>query len=377
VKVAELDFALRASAAQRGLVAVLAELTGGTLRDRPAERSEAATRREQLWAELDRLLVAHGLAGQAWSALWTDWLHRGGVLTRLPADQAQPSLAIATVTLAKVLDSDRPPTGIAELASGVTGDAHGLDDGAPATVLVLRGLAFALDVPAATSAAERRMLWQHVGISTDEVSGTVITCGLRPPGADRWSAMMRERADLGLITHLTVHELRRAAALTRPGATVHTCENPQVLQRIAAAGVDEPVACTSGNPAAAAMLLLGQVAVRYHGDFDWPGIAIARRIIEQGAQPWRLSRADYDEAVQRLPVDRRLTLTGRAETTPWDKELAPAMVAADVAVHEEAIVDLLVSDLRLAFACPLRNKSREQADQDAGQAGGYFDDGVG
>ena len=123
---------------------------------------------------------------------------------------------------------------------------------------MLRALAFALDIPPAASAADRRLLWQRVGVSTDEISGTVITYGLRPPGADRWSAMMRERAGLGLITHLTVHELQRAADLTRPGEVIHVCENPQVLQRLAAAAVDRPVACTSGNPAAAGMLLLAR-----------------------------------------------------------------------------------------------------------------------
>jgi uncharacterized protein (TIGR02679 family) len=346
VKLADLDTALRSSPAERGLVAVVAELTGGPLRDRPAERNEVHARREHLWAELDRQLVTHGLAGQAWTQPWTDWLHRGGVLTRLPADQAGVALAVATATLARVLGQERPPVGMAELASAVTGDAHGLDDGAPAAALVLRALAFALEVPPAASAAERRMLWQRVGVSTDEISGTVITYGLRPPGTDNWSAMMRERADLGLITHLTVHELRRAAELTAPGDVVHTCENPQVLQRIAAAGIDVPLACTSGNPAVAGWLLLARVTARYHGDFDWPGIAIARRIIERGAQPWRLGHDDYCQAVERLPVGRRLTLTGRPEATPWDPELAPAMAAANVAVHEEAIVDLLLADLR-------------------------------
>ncbi len=345
VKLAALDVALRSSPAERGLVAVVAELTGGPLRDRPAERDKVHAHREALWAELDWLLAGHGLASQDWTRPWTDWLHRGGALTRLPADQASQALAIATATLAKVLDTDQPPTAIAELASGVTGDAHGLDDGAPAAALVLRGLAFALDVPPPTSAAERRLLWQRVGVSTDEISGTVITYGLRPPGTGRWSTMMRERANLGLITHLTVHELRRAGELTRPDEIVHACENPQVLQRLAAADVDRPLACTSGNPAAAGSLLLRRAVVRYHGDFDWPGIAIARRIIDQGAQPWRLGCADYCEAVERLPAGRRLMLTGRAETTPWDSGLSPAMMAANVAVHEEAIVDLLLADL--------------------------------
>lgn len=345
VKLVALDVALRSSPAERGLVAVVAELTGGPLRDRPAERNKAHARREQLWAELDQLLAGHSLASQDWARPWTDWLHQGGVLTRLPADQASQALAIAVGTLAKVLDTDQPPIGIAELASGMTGGAHGLDDGAPAAALVLRGLAFALDVPPPASATERRLLWQRVGVSTDEISGTVITYGLRPPGTDRWPAMMRERADLGLFTHLTVHELRRAGELTRPGEIMYACENPQVLQRLAASGVDRPLACTSGNPAAAGSLLLGRAVVRYHGDFDWPGIAIARRIIDQGAQPWRLGCADYCEALEHLPADRRLMLTGRAETTPWDSGLSPAMMAANVAVHEEAIVDLLLADL--------------------------------
>lgn len=349
VKLTDLDVALRASAAQRGLIAVVAELTGGPLRDRPAERDADHARREQLWAELDRLLVANGLAGQDWTRPWTEWLHRGGVLTRLSAGDAGPTLAVATRTLAKILartpDRERTPTGLAELASEVTGDAHGLDDGTPAAAVILRALAFALATPPAASAAERRLLWQRVGVGTDEISGTVITYGLRPPGTDRWAGMMRERADLGLITHLTVHELRRASELTRLGEIVHVCENPQVLQRLAAAGIDRPLACTSGNPSAAGMLLLARTTVRYHGDFDWPGIAIARRIIERDAEPWRFRRADYAEAVDHLRADRRLALTGRVEATPWDEELSPAMAAANTAVHEEAIVDLLLAGL--------------------------------
>jgi uncharacterized protein (TIGR02679 family) len=94
------------------------------------------------------------------------------------------------------------------------------------------------------------------------------------------------------------------------------------------------------------MLLLARTAVRYHGDFDWPGIAIARRIFERNAQPWRFGHVDYAEAVEHLRADRRLALTGRVEATPWDRELSPAMAAANVAVHEEAIVDLLLADLR-------------------------------
>ena len=108
-----------------------------------------------------------------------------------------------------------------------------------------------------------------------------------------------------------MHELQRAADLTRPGEIIHACENPQVLQRLAAAGVEHPVACMSGNPAAAGMTLLARAVVLYHGDFDWPGIAIARRIFDRGARPWRFGRMDYVDAVGRLPADNRLGLSGR------------------------------------------------------------------
>lgn len=345
IRLVDLDTSLRSSVAGCGLVAVVADLTGGPLRNRPAERDAARIGRQRLWAHLDLLLTEHNLAAQEWVPQWTEWCRRGGLLTRLPATDAITTLSVAVQVLARVLDDSHPPTGLAELASEIIGDAHGLDGGVPAA-LVLRALAVALDTAPAASAAERRLLWQRAGVSTDEVSGTVITWALRPPGRDRWSAMMRERADLGLVTHLSVHELQRAAGLTRPGEIIHACENPQVLQRLAAAGVEHPVACMSGSPATAGMTLLARTVVLYHGDFDWPGIAIARRIFDRGARPWRFGRMDYADAVDRLPADNRLGLSGRPQATPWDEGLAAAMTAADVAVHEELTVDVLLSDLR-------------------------------
>jgi uncharacterized protein (TIGR02679 family) len=345
IRLADLDASLRSSAAGHGLVPVVADLTGAPLRNLPAERDAAHAGRQQLWAQLDLLLVKHNLADRDWVPPWAEWLRRGGLLTRLPAAKATATLSITVEVLARVLADAYPPIGLAELATEITGDAHGLDEGVP-TALVLRALALALGSAPAASAEERRLLWQRVGVSTDEISGTVITWALRPPGRDRWSAMMRERADLGLITHLTVHELQRASEVTQPGEIIHVCENPQVLQCLAMAKVEHPVACMSGNPAAAGMALLKRTVVRYHGDFDWPGIAIARRIFERGARPWRFGRDDYVDAVDRLPAGNRLGLSGRAEATPWDEGLCAAMTAADVAVHEEAVVDLLLADLR-------------------------------
>jgi uncharacterized protein (TIGR02679 family) len=238
------------------------------------------------------------------------------------------------------------------LASRITGDAHGLDDDQLASAVLLRAVAHAIGEPIPEAAADRRKLWQAIGVAIDVISGTVLTWQLRPPGTDRWSTMMRERADLGLVTHLTLHELERAGpiAFTEFGQTMSVCENPQVLQAATRANATRPLLCLSGNPAAVGTNLLntlvaGGTQVRYHGDFDWPGIAIANRIIATGAAPWRMSATDYRTAAANLDHDHAVALIGKPVATPWDPALASAMSARGLAVHEESVLHDLIGDL--------------------------------
>ena len=86
--------------------------------------------------------------------------------------------------------------------------------------------------------------------------------------------------------------------------------------------------------------------MRYHGDFDWPGIAIARRVLGAGAEPWLMGVADYLAAIERVSVEQRQPLAGPRVTTPWAPDLAATMAAANVALHEETIVDVLTGDLQ-------------------------------
>nr|WP_051167589.1 DUF2399 domain-containing protein [Actinoplanes sp. N902-109] len=72
--------------------------------------------------------------------------------------------------------------------------------------------------------------------------------------------------------------------------------------------------------------------VRYHGDFDWPGVSIAGRVMKQGAAAWRMSAEDYITAVSALDADHAIALTGRAAPTPGDPGLAAAMSAHGLAV---------------------------------------------
>jgi uncharacterized protein (TIGR02679 family) len=84
---------------------------------------------------------------------------------------------------------------------------------------------------------------------------------------------------------------------------------------------------------------------RYHGDFDWPGITIANRVIARvGATTWRMSVTDYESAVAAargaLPE-----LAGSPVSALWDPDLEQAMRRAGWAVHGELVLATLVEDL--------------------------------
>ncbi len=340
LSLSDLDTALRASPAAVSLADVVARLRG-PLRDRPAERRAATSAREAAedgWA----MLLAQADLTSPWSAGWTGGLRSTGLLGPLDA------LAVAVGAVALVLEDPRPRT-LGELAATVAGDAHALDSGRRAGAVALRGLAAAHNTAPPTTADERARLWELAGVRTDDVSGTVLVLGWRPPGPSSWAGMMRERAHLGLPTHLTLRELRAAPGpWTSAGEVVQVCENPQVVQAAAELGTTAPLLCLQGNPSTVGALLVERLlvegaVVRYHGDFDWPGLAIASRVLARGAVPWRLSAADYLAALPGPGIG--VPLTGSEVATPWDPDLQCALAADGRAVHEEAVLDALLADL--------------------------------
>ncbi len=125
------------------------------------------------------------------------------------------------------------------------------------------------------------------------------------------------------------------------------CENVNVpaaaANRLAARSA--PLVCTDGQPKTAARVLLSALAAAgarlvYHGDFDWPGVRIANLMAERhGAAPWRMSAADYRAAPDGAP------LRGKPVAARWDADLAPAMTARGLSVHEEQVLDALLADL--------------------------------
>jgi uncharacterized protein (TIGR02679 family) len=348
VDLARLDQQLQASAAGTDLLGVV-EAVAGPVPDRRAEAALAGERRAEMRNHANSAVLAAGLGRHEWVPEWLDRLWRQGLPARLPEDQVRRLVSQAVTTLGLTVGAQNRTWSRGELAQAVTGSAHGLDDDTALTRLVLRGLALALtatpEIPAA--ATERRALWDAAGVAGDTIATTVLTYGLRPLDVPWLSERTAE-------THLTLREIRRLAPIRLSPQTVYVCENPRVVEAALDRGLEAPVVCTMGNPTTVTLALLdeitssGQVDLAYHGDFDWPGIAIAGRVMRRyrAARPWQFAASDYREAVEQAESrgTPRRALTGRRTESPWDPALADAMAALGVSIHEEALIDSLLAD---------------------------------
>jgi uncharacterized protein (TIGR02679 family) len=354
IRLGDLDARLRASAAERGLLETL-QAIGGPLRDRRAARAGAEARREHVWFSLADAVRTSVLAEEAWAHQWCEGLRRAGMPRGVPPETAVRNLHQAVQVLALLFGSSGSVSrGRGEIATETTGSAHGLDDGTWLARLVQRGIALAHGSDLPENAAGRRALWRLAGVTPDEVSSTVLVYGLRPTG-DGWrERALRERADHHAETHLTLRELHSLPMGMPPGTLVRICENPRVLEAAADAACTQPLVCTSGSASTAVLALLDSLAaagcrLTYHGDFDWPGIALANRIMDRyDAAAWRMYADDYECLAARTQNQGipQLMLSGEPIDARWDTALTPSMKALGVTLHEEATLDLLVHDLR-------------------------------
>ena len=160
-------------------------------------------------------------------------------------------------------------------------------------------------------------------------------------------------ARLGIPFYVTLHQLM-TLPLTIPAARVSICENPAVLRRAAAelgAG-SAPLLCTEGRPSAAFHQLAdaavrGGGELRYHGDFDWAGLAIAASVMDRhGARPWRMGAADYLAGMR--DDTEHVPLAGPPRAASWDPELAHVMTATGHVLFEETVADGLIRDLSVS-----------------------------
>jgi len=248
------------------------------------------------------------------------------------------------------------------LAAEVLGDAHALDAGRPVATLVLavrRMLARSArhestavteqddDADAPQIVERARELWAAAGVLVNELARPALFMNLPVTGIDA--------ADNGEPRYASLRSLVRAPPRWDvAGRDVHVCENPNLVA-IAADRLGShcaPLVCTDGMPAAAQQTLLSQLAqagarLRYHGDFDWPGVRIANLVMRAfGAQPWRFGATDYVTAA-RIAVNSGHFLKGEPIEASWDIALAGAMQQHGVSIAEEAVSVSLLPDLNV------------------------------
>ncbi|MDF9816163.1 TIGR02679 family protein [Streptomyces sp. SPB162] len=339
IRLDEVDSVLRRSGiSPDGLAAAVAALTGPVVLIGPARQAE-----ERAWQEAYAPIDA--LVDQAPAlAAWAVRLRGDGLVRRLAGTPAAAGTLLGRVAVAlRSLPAD-PPMSLAAFAARALGSAHALDDGTPLATLTLAGIRALTGFPDGSGAEWRREAWASVGVLRDELSSTVLTLNLRGTPALDWMA------DAGEPSVLTLRQLiRRPPTLASP--TVRICENPAVL----AAAADTygarsaPLVCLQGQPSAAALTLLrglheGAATLLYHGDFDWGGLRIASGLLRHVPwQPWHYTTAAYRTTAAASP--EAPPLTGPRTEAPWDPDLAPALVELGVRVEEEAVLDLLLSDL--------------------------------
>ncbi len=273
-----------------------------------------------------------------------------GLLRRLA--QGDPAVAQQLVTRALAVLARLPAQGVPlpALAVAATGDSHALDGGQPLATLILHVMAPVSGIFGWHSAAERRLAWAAVGVLCDELSAPLLVLNLPAAGEDLGARALRLHATGGEPYRLTARLLlRHAMVFSRQvtGARIYVCENPTVVAAAAnqLGAQSAPLISLEGQPATTAHLLLDRltqagIELRYHGDFDWSGLAIANLVMHRhGALPWRFKVADYQAA------PGGTALTGTPVVAAWDPELEPALRAAGRAVHEEQVLDLLLADL--------------------------------
>lgn len=339
IDVSALDSRLRERAGVTGLVETLTRLHGAAPVSRPDQR---AVRMQARQAPLD---LAATLMSGAWVGQWVTDLQRTGLLT----GRADPDRVVreSAAVLTELLGRQTARGSRVELAARVLGDAHGLDPDRVVHQVVVRGLAAAAGLPLPAGAREREDLWAAYGVDPDLLSRTALVWRIVGHGASPVARRQNLAAEAGDPVHVTEWDLRRVGELTTGGRSVLVCENPRVLEAVAEQGLTGwSAVCTAGEPnlvvdKVLASLAESGAALRYHGDFDWPGIAIANRVIARfGAVPVSYGVSDYLGSVRADGPP----LVGRQIEAGWDRSLASALLAEGRAVHEESMLpELLVS----------------------------------
>jgi uncharacterized protein (TIGR02679 family) len=323
---------------------------------------------EQLDGPIIHIATARGELEAIWSSVVDGCRHPRlsefleapsgiGLLKRL--SNRDPEVAAYLRRRAEAVLVCLPANGIAraQLAANVLGDAHALDSGEATATIVLAVWRQVIeladsqdqdDIQYEIREERTRDIWARAGILVNELARPAMFLNL--PTRDNES---RAQA-LGEPGYVSLRSLLRSpphwAVANR---VIFVCENPNLLA-IAADELGQhcaPMVCTDGMPAAAQRTLLTQLLragahLRYHGDFDWPGLRIGNHVMREcGARPWRFGAVEYLAAVQSAPRPG-CPLGGPAANASWDDALTSTMQTYQLAVAEEGVASSLLEDLK-------------------------------
>ncbi|MDR0209871.1 MAG: TIGR02679 family protein [Pseudomonas putida] len=350
--ITDLDARLRAAGLANSLQDALEQLDGPIV----AKTRLRKTLSEQ-WSTLTTSASAES------SPILRAWLQNRAtsmpLLKRLGRDPARAQqLLVETDIVLRRLPVEGLPR--SQLAAETLGDAHALDTGRPVATLVLS--AWRLhertgDSQEDETAAEIgdgteervREVWSRAGVLVNELARPALFLNLQvvPDTPRTWLP--------GEPAYLSLRQLvRKPYSWQVEGRNVYVCENPNIVAIVAdrLGAHSAPLVCTDGMPAAAQRILLDQLAaagahLHYHGDYDWPGIAIGNYVMRTWqAVPWRFGCRDYLEAVMVAPTRPRDLALNRVEAL-WDNALHIAMDTQGLAIPEEAVASNLLDDLSL------------------------------
>lgn len=284
-----------------------------------------------------------------------------GLLKRL--SNSDTEIAVRLCSRADTVLKALPAHGMtrAQLAATTLGDAHALDTGQAVATLVLAVWRErivpqhthgddSLPVEIAREIGDERVrdIWAKAGVLVNELARPALFLNLHI-GGRRTPPLLSGEPNYASLRFL----LRTNPCWDVSGRDIYVCENANLLS-IAADKLGAncaPMVCTDGMPAAAQRVMLQQLVaaggrLRYHGDYDWPGVRIGNYVIrEYGALPWRFDANEYLAGVAQAPRPG-LALAGPEVEASWDDALTVAMRVHQLAIAEESLADGLLQDLQ-------------------------------
>lgn len=351
LSLSEIDAILVRAGVATGLREAL-ETLDGPIRDRVAEQAAEAKRWQHLFDRLRKRTEPLGLSG------WLDELAALGLLKRLAGGNPDLGATLLEQSLTVLERLPDPGLNRSTLAARCLGDAHGLDPGQPVAALVRRALYRHWRGGIGDDRPDERTIWAHAGILVGgDITSTVLIYQLPVQGDAPGSVLLRTQNLAGEPTYLTLRQLLRHPPHWQcEGRDVFVCENPTVVAEAAERlGTHcSPMLSTGGRPGAAVWQLLEQLReagaqLHYRADFDWAGLSIMNSVLARfEAHPWRMDTA----TLQQHANTPGAALEGHEVPAAWDPDLAPALAARGTALHEEQLLDDLLTDLANAQKQP-------------------------